>query len=148
MKRVTKVEIAKIRELYPEFSQADIAEQLGISRQQVHYHLSVAGLIVPGMRPQRDPETGLFTKQIEKADIEFRRQMNPIMQKYQSISLRPHNAEQQPVEVQRDDPEGHQSAHQGVFRALRQDHDSDSRGDCAEENRPAAVRHQSEKEAE
>ena len=144
MKRVTKVEIAKIRELYPEFSQADIADQLGISRQQVHYHLSVAGLIVPGMRPQRDPETGLFTKQLEKADIEFRRQMNPIMQKYQSISLRPNNAEQQPVEVQRDDPEGHQ----GVFRARREDHDSDSRGDCAEEDRSAAIRDQSEKKAE
>lgn len=88
MKKVTKKEIAQIRALYPEFCQAEIAEQLGISRQQVHYHLSVAGVILPGKRVQRDPETGLFRTQQNKADIEFRKQLNPLMTAWQSRSIR------------------------------------------------------------
>ena len=93
MKKVTKKEIAQIRALYPQFCQAEIAEQLGISRQQVHYHLSVAGVILPGKRAQRDPETGLFMTQQNRQDIEFRRQLNPLMTAWQSRSIRVRSSE-------------------------------------------------------
>lgn len=86
--KATKEQIDLILKWYPDECQAQIAKKLGISRQQVHYHLSKAGAVLPGKKPRRDPATGKYMTVDSKAEAEFYQQSNLTMLKFQTISLR------------------------------------------------------------
>lgn len=118
--RVTRKQIELITMWYPELTQAEIARRLGINRQKVHYHLERTGAILPGKKPERDPETGKYMTAGDKADAQFYREINPTMVKFANI-LRPTNAIPEPVKRKRKAQSDDKPADRGVFSERGED---------------------------